>query len=89
MTGKYPEHAKLAAISDESQVVGEFVDWMTTRGVVLAQYVKDDMGHERLSPNWIPLMNLLAEFFDIDQNKIEREKRAMLEAQRALNDHEA
>lgn len=87
---KYPEHVKLAEISDKSQVVGEFVDWMVeTKGIVLAQYVKDDMDHERLRPNWVPLMNLLAEFFDIDQNKIEQEKRAMLEVQRALNDHEA
>ena len=30
---EYPEHDKLAAISHESQTIGEFLDWMSGQGV--------------------------------------------------------
>lgn len=33
----YPEHQRLSAIADESQVIGEFLDWLPTIGVVLCE----------------------------------------------------
>lgn len=76
----YPEHAKLKAIVDKSQVIGEFMDWLSDKGIHLAEWGK----HELFSIN-TPIRDLLAEFFGIDQKKLDAEKDAMLEEQRRLN----
>lgn len=93
MTEKYPEHQKLSAISDKSQAIGEFLDWLSeTKGIELATRHRhtdsccdDDSFIRRcgysqgeLKPELVPLRKLLSEFFEIDDEKIETEKRAML-----------
>ena len=120
---EYPEHEKLMKIADKSQVIGEFLEWLSfEKGAVLHHWVEDDfeetcggtMFHgcidgkrayeDELVASGIDCMecggtgkvtkrfagwmdvgrtqDLLAEFFEIDQNKIEQEKRAMLEVMR-------
>lgn len=79
---QYPEHIKLAAIQPKSQAIGEFLEWLPTQGITLAER---DGESGRLYPAWDNTIALLAQFFEIDQNKLEAEKRQMLEAQRALN----
>lgn len=76
----YPEHDKLAKISDKSQVIGEFLDWLRTeREIVLAKHGDGDETFEnRLYPTWDRPADLLADFFEIDLKVIETEKRAML-----------
>jgi hypothetical protein len=72
---EFPEHDRLAAISDQSQVISEFLEWAQGRGSLLAYYGRDGAlreDHTRVDV-------LLAEFFDIDLGKIETEKRAMLD----------
>lgn len=90
----YPEHEKLRAIQDQSQSCGEFMDWLIEQGVVLAKYhfhtdechtessrrPSCGMSAEMLYPVHTSTESLLAKFFDIDLNKIELEKRAMLES---------
>lgn len=118
---EYPEHAKLAAIADKSQVVGEFVEWLGSLGVHLREWKETDLPEECSGEisyecldgirgplpgsffpaghhgkcrtcggkgevivhheGWVPAkpgMDLLSEFFEIDRDKIEAEKRAML-----------
>lgn len=92
-TAPYPEHEKLKAIADKSQVVGEFVEWLGSKGIHLADYpaclTGGDHAHhecrrsERLYTIDTPIRKLLAEFFDIDQDKIDAEKDAMLEQLRS------
>lgn len=78
----YPEHDKLAKISDQSQTCGEFVDWLQGCGLHLCEG-EDDEG--RFWPSHRPITELLAGFFDIDQKKIDAEKEAMLDVLRAAN----
>lgn len=81
----YPEHEKLARISDKSQAIGEFVDWLSAdKGIHLAEW-KVVGGTDVLFYAAAPITDLLAEHFGIDQDKLEDEKRAMLEAQREMN----
>jgi hypothetical protein len=89
---KYPEHEKLHAITDKSQAIGEFVDWLDAeKSIVLARRHEhgDDCRSEEgflmcgystndLIPAGVRIQTLLAEFFGIDEEKIEREKREML-----------
>lgn len=79
----YPEYDKLAKISDQTQAIGEFMDWLADDGVFLARHEENS---KYAWPIHRPITDLLAEWAGIDQNKIEAEKRQMLEAIRQSND---
>ncbi len=120
----YPEHEKLSAIAEESQTIGEFVDWLRSpvadggKGFhfqVWKEWTEDDVcprcglldpetnrgrrtrktcrlcngsglvtRHKKgYMPAGISVVDLLAEFFEINQKTIEAEKRAMLAASRS------
>jgi hypothetical protein len=80
----YPEHEKMRLIKDQSQSIGEFLEWLQDKKeVIFAEYPETNSDH--LFPLHLPTQKLIAEFFDIDLDKIEDEKDAMLEEQRRLN----
>lgn len=60
----YPEHEKLTAVSDDSQKLGEFLEWGVRHGYL------DLYGN---------VEDVLAYYFNIDQGAIENEKRQMLD----------
>lgn len=72
-----PECDKLSKIASQSQICGEFLEWLRERYTLV-----------RLDDEWIPdrcdkiisTKKLLAEFFDIDTEKLEQEKMAILAA---------
>lgn len=80
---EYPEHAKLKKISDKSQAIGEFLDWCNQEGLRLGRYVMADNGMERLMETGDCTESLLALYFGIDLNELEKEKQCMLEKLRA------
>ncbi len=86
MSTEYPAHDKLVKVVDQSQVIGEFLDWMQNEyHVQLAVYDDSYYGGNLLMPlpyNWT---RLLHEFFDIDADVLEGEKVHMLEAWRGAN----
>ena len=74
----YPEHIKLKAVAEKTQAISEFLSWCADeKDIYLGEHVD---GSELNGPG--RTQELIAEFFDIDQSKIETEKRAMLEAMR-------
>lgn len=73
----YPEHDKLKAISEESQTIGAFLD---NSEYHICEY---DERHGRFFPAPKSITQILADYFDIDLNKIEEEKRQMLESLRS------
>ena len=79
---KYPEHEKQHAIVDKSQAIGEFLDWMSQQGIHRMRYEEfDTWVHDSRS-----IECLLAEYFNINLDTIETEKRAMLDEIRKLNE---
>jgi len=73
---KYPECEKLAAVSEKSQAIGGFLEWLQGfKQVELAKWGDND----RLYPEYIVIESLLAEYFEIDMNKVEKERRQILE----------
>jgi hypothetical protein len=84
----YPEHAKLANVSDKSQAIGEFLEWIEQeKNLTLCKPIpKGEEGAGQFWPHFTPVQTLLAEFFDINLTVLEQEKRAMLAYQRELND---
>jgi hypothetical protein len=84
MSGGYPEHEKLGAVVQESEAIGEFLEWCYERGWYLCQPTGSPFeGCYRPVPGSIN--DYLAAHFGIDQKKLEAEKRQMLNEQRALN----
>ena len=72
---EYPEHEKLAKVKDESQIIGQFLD-TGLDGMVLARWDDD---YEEYNPVHEPINTILDRYFGIDQDKLEAEKRQMLE----------
>lgn len=62
----------MALISDQSQAIGEFLDWLHTNHDVFVSGVP----------------RLLAEYFEIDLRVIDEEQRAMVKRLREMNSGE-
>lgn len=73
---EYPEHERLHKVKDKSQIIGEFLDWLNESGYHIAEYI--DPEDEHLTPVGYTINDLLARYFDIDLDLIEKEKRQML-----------
>ena len=74
---------KMSAVKEKSQAIGEFLEWLRSeKGYFLAV----DAGEREGGPYMANynIEQLLAEFFEIDLNKVEQEKRAMLDQLRAV-----
>lgn len=76
----YKEHAKMKQLRPKIEVATELLEWLQQKGVVLCR-----LSGNHYMPTRQPIQNTLAAFFDIDQNKIEAEKEAMLEEVRRRN----
>lgn len=70
-----PTLDKMQEVADESQVIGEFLEWLSSQGLFLAHY--DDGSHYPQAYHRAT-EELLADFFDIDLALAEREKRLIL-----------
>ena len=71
---EYPEHEKLKALAGANQVVGNFIEWLGENGYVIARYDP----HDRLYPAYERLDKLIADHFEINEQRLEEEKLAML-----------
>lgn len=65
---QYPEHEKLRKVSGESQNIGAFLDWLTSE----SEWQSESAELPRIT-------EILAAYFEIDEGKLEEEKRAMIE----------
>ena len=79
----YPEHERLALVTERSQAIGDFLEWASGKGYHLLKWHEFEDGADYIP--FPPVVKMLAEFFDIDLDKIEREKRAMLDYMRGAN----
>lgn len=76
----YPEHNKLHLIKDESQAQGDFLEWLGEQKIRLCVWSDED---KEYAPIYESTEKLLARYHEIDLNKLEQEKRAMLDALQA------
>lgn len=68
---RYPECEKLGSVAQQSQIIEEFLEWLSeTKGLVLW----DDA---EISGRGYTTESLLAEFFDIDMEKVEAERQRL------------
>lgn len=86
---QYPEHEKLHTIAEKSHACGAFLTWLLERYRLGSFHehseacdepgYRCDMNTDSLYPEHVNVQKLLAEFFEIDEDKLEKEKLAMLE----------
>lgn len=83
----YPEHDKLKEIQPLSQAIGEFLEWCGEEGRDIFLATPHPFG-EGMVPVNTSIERLLAQHFGIDLDKIEAEKRQMLDHMRKLNEED-
>ena len=75
----YPEHEKVEKLDRKNETVGEFLDWLTPQSSGYTVAEKDPMNNDdRLVYVSKSNEKIIAEYFDIDLKKLEKEKRKML-----------
>jgi hypothetical protein len=78
-TTDFPHCRKLSEASKDTQPAGEFIEWLATRGIVLAEQTDEPgSGSFGLVPCTLWVSELLAEWKNIDMREVERERREML-----------
>lgn len=96
MKNKYPESEKLLAVREESQKIGEFLEWLKSK-VTLATWEEneDDDTQAYMAEILCPVYKynggngtqlLLAEYFGIDLDQVEEERRRILEELQKANE---
>lgn len=75
----YPEHAKMQEVKHQAQAIGEFLEWLSEIGYMIAQYNRFDELYPALKSHG----ELLADYFSIDLAVVATEKQALFEALRA------
>ena len=86
---RYPEHAKLRALGAKPQCVGEFISWLRRSGMEVCEAKlnprKTDITYD---PVHSSITQLLEKYFQIDNQLLNDEKEAMLEALRGRNERD-
>ena len=73
---KYPECEKFYKIKDMSLMIGDFLAWLGSEKHVHLAHCEERRGYLSYYP--YSTESLLAEFFNIDLDKLEKEKQEML-----------
>lgn len=71
-----PECEKLAKVSEDSNKIGDFMAWLSYRGIKFCKY---DEGIEMWIPtNW-SINHVLGRYYGIDLDLVDKERTALLE----------
>lgn len=80
---KTPELDKMKAAKETSQKIGEFIEWLGENGYHICIECSGGGMPDGDSSEYWPcnesIEKLLAKYYNIDLNKVEQEKRAILE----------
>lgn len=80
---------KIREVHEDSQRIGEFLEWLNEQEIYLAEWTGSDCnecGEEVLITMIRGRERLLAQYFNIDLDKAEKERQALLDAIRVEND---
>lgn len=72
-----PECDRMVVVAPFSQHIGDFLDWLEEQGRYIAYRDDDD---DRLYIHMEPKTQLLARFYEVDLDKVEDERRQLLDA---------
>lgn len=75
-----PMLEKLASVRDQSQIIGEFLDYMNTREIEMCEFQEDRDGDGNYFPTRMSIEEMLALFFEIDLKEAEKERQILLDS---------
>jgi len=84
-----PELNKISEVQPDSQVIGQFLEWLDEQEIYLAEWTGsdcDECGDEHLMRMIRGKEKLMAQYFSIDLVKAEKERQAILDDIRADNE---
>lgn len=85
----FSEHERLGEVSDKSQAIGEFLEWLNGQGIEMAHY-PDRVPYgglvDTLYSTNESTQAVLSRYFSIDLELISAEKEAMIEGLRRMQD---
>ena len=76
---QFPQLARMQAVQEQSQAIGEFVEWLGQNGMAICTS-EEGLRGDRFYPVMVPTEELLARHFDVDLQAAEKERRATLAA---------
>lgn len=76
---QYPELERMRAVGEESRSIGSFLDWLCEQGITLCEVSESRYRDGEYLPISEGPEALLARYYDIDLEKIETERRRMLD----------
>lgn len=77
-----PTLDRMLEIQGQSQLCGEFLEWLQSKYAMFDKKQKRDSGIFLGNGDYINTEKLLAEFFEIDLKEAEKEKSMLLETER-------
>lgn len=88
---KTPEIDRMLEVKEDSQRIGEFLEWLAEQEIILAEWTGSDCvgcgeGYVEISQT---REQLIANYFEIDLVKAEKERQAILDNIRAKNRKDA
>lgn len=69
-----------------TEAIGDFLEWLNGQGIILARYNIDSFT-SRLNPVHISIEKLLADYTKIDLQRVEKERRELLNRMREANNN--
>jgi hypothetical protein len=75
----YPECERMQIVAPESRAIGEFIDWLNYEKHIILATRSDEEDTGDIQMVHYSMEKLLAEYYDIDLNKVEKERQQMLE----------
>jgi hypothetical protein len=76
-----PESKKFLEAKEASEYIGAFMEWFEQQGYVMGKYDK----YDRLYPIYDGINKLLYQYFDIDEKKLDQERKDILKAYQEAN----
>jgi len=76
----YPELEKMTTVKSESQSIGCFLEWLGEQGIDLCEYLEDRNEYFATRKT---MEQILADYFEIDLVKAEKERQSMLDSIRS------
>ncbi len=76
---QFPQLARMQAVQEQSQAIGEFIEWLGQNGMAICTS-EEGLRGDRFYPVMVPTEELLARHFDVDLQAAEKERRATLAA---------
>ncbi len=75
-----PMLERLESVSEKVSTIREFLEWLSERGIVLAAWQTTPNGWQQLTV--LSSREFPFRFFEIDESKLDAERRALLDATR-------